>query len=286
MIEIEDQWVRGWLVEVPTRRRRLFHWLQANRHKSRYKFGQTPLRAVALIYGSRLLLVVSAPMSSAFYGSATYTKAGIVAFIILVAYWAANFLGRFWTTSKSGEEDAMSLAIVRAGDLLSRIDGRSLPDDCKVRSIGSCLGLIEAFVRHLIEGGKGEVSVALAVYTAGSSSQLRIIARNPGNERAVNDKPFDGDLVIGHYVARACNDPRPVYDLKQFPKKFHHSPTRSKVTYRSFMIFPLAVKDGDIRKVVGFISIDSPRPYAFYGNRADRITVACEAVVDHVLHLL
>lgn len=64
------------------------------------------------------------------------------------------------------------------------------------------------------------------------------------------------------------------------------SPTQSEVAYRSFFILPLTVARGQETKIGGFLSIDSTRPYIFYGKRARIIVVNIQPVIEHIQDLL
>lgn len=174
--------------------------------------------------------------------------------------------------------------VVRFSEMMSLVEHRSVDQDDATDGIRAALGVIEIIARHVVRAEKGEIAVALATYNGGHSQEMKIRLRNPGNERAV--KKFSTRFVIGHYVCQRGRAPRAVHDLRCFGPSGNTSPTQSSVNYRSILFIPLSrIRAGKVEPC-GFISVDSARPYAFYGGRDNEIIVACETFTSHVQTLL
>ena len=281
-----SEYIARWLSKSPTRGRRLYLWLQANRYKISYRISNVPIGALATLWLGRCGLAVAGPAGAYLYGTATFAAASALSAVIILLYAMTSFIGHYLSQSAGGDSEPISDAVTRASEILSRLDGQNVPAEGRSRSIDSCLGLIQAYVRHLIDGDKNEVSVALVKYTDAEKTQLCVTNRNPGNPRPIRDTPFDGSRVLGHHAARSGRGHRVVPDLRRFPAEFRGSPTHKSVNYRSFYIIPMMKQTESGTEVLGFLSIDSPRPYAFYGNRANLIAVECGAIVNHIRELM
>lgn len=56
--------------------------------------------------------------------------------------------------------------------------------------------------------------------------------------------------------------------------------------YRSFFIVPICTARRDGLIPLGYLSIDSTRPYEFYGNRANVLAVECESIIARLKKLM
>lgn len=188
---------------------------------------------------------------------------------------------------KSNDKLATSLTI-RFGEILSALPPPPKTGRDKTDSITAALGIIEAIACQVTRSPKGDVAVSLARYVGSSENEMEIRWRNPGNERP--RKKFPVEKVLGHHACKSPEaPPRVVHDLKEMGIFGRFSPTQSSVDYRSILIMPIARSDAaelPAAKIVGFVSIDSKRPYAFYGNRADEIIVACETLTNHIRQMV
>lgn len=274
-----DKAIEDWLAGRPNRWETL-RGLYYNKKPQRFRlFGF----AHSLLH---LLIVSSAPALAWFYGSISPSTAVIVGAILFVANWLLKFLSILSTEKASPTVDSQSDLMVRLGDLLTALNGRSkVSDDDRDDAIRACLGIIDVFCRQMTRAKKQEIAVSLVLYSDRDRVKMRIRHRNPGNERPVN-REFDASRTIGHQACQRDGKPRVINDIKRFGKLAVVSPTQSDVDYRSIYFIPLETMADEMPLIRGFLSIDSKQPFAFYGNRANAIIVTCEPIVAHIKDLL
>lgn len=277
-----DKQVRLWLDDNyawPARWRRAIAGIWHNRVPRRFR----PLPV--LYWLSRHGIASVSPFVALYYGSIGHSTAYIAAGGLFGLNVLVGFLG-LAAEPKPISEDAHSRAMVRFGELLSAFKTGAVPSSRRPDAIRACLGILEIFARRLTKTSDGEVSVSLVQYTDKSSSRMCILYRNPGNHRTVDGREFDASDVLGHHACQAGSTPRVVHQLKHFGRGLH-SPTQSRVDYKSIFFIPLEVQTSNgATKMKGFVSIDCRRPYAFYGNRGREIAVTCRPIVDHLKDLL
>ena len=235
---------------------------------------------------SKTFLASSAPcVAYYFYASISGWTAMVASAAIFIGHSIVGMLDRGSKEKKKGMPVGDSEILIRFGDLLAALRANSTAAPNKDDAIRACLGILEIFARQITKSNKGDVSVSLVQYIGNSRSKMRIKYRNPGNERPVN-REFDCRHLAGHYACQAGIAPRVVNDIRQFGRAGRTSPTQSTVNYRSIFIIPIAPRKADGNHVSGFVSIDCSRPYAFYGNRDNIITVTCEPVISHIRDLI
>lgn len=218
------------------------------------------------------------------YESISLFQAVIGAGAILVVRLWIGLSGRMaLLPSTAGASGEMEL-VVRFTEMMHLVEHRSADQDDTTDGIRAALGVIEIIARHVTKSEKREISVSLATYNGNHSEEMKIRLRNPGNERPVGK--FATRFVVGHYVCRHGRAPRVVHDLRDFGPKGFSSPTRGAMNYRSIIFIPLVRTVDDRTEPCGFISVDSARPYAFYGGRDDAIVVACEPFTSHIQALI
>jgi hypothetical protein len=220
-----------------------------------------------------------------YYGSIGKATAYIAAAVLFTANLLVGFLG-LAAEPKPATEDTQSQAMIRFGDLLSAFKAGSIPSAKRDVAIRSCLGLLEIYARRITKTQRGDVSVSIVQYAGSSTAKMKILHRNPGNERPVDGREFDARNVLGHHACQAGVNYRIVHQLSHFGRRLQ-SPTQSHVGYKSIFFIPLEVPtaSGGAR-MRGFVSIDCRRPYAFYGNRGREIVVTCTPIVDLLKDLL
>lgn len=204
--------------------------------------------------------------------------------VIFLGYSVTNLLDEM-SKRKGRDGDLVTEIATRFGEVMQSFPRGGHDPKHGDDNIRSALGIIEAVARAVTKSEKGGISVCLATYEGTHSERMRIRHRNPGSTRPVN-KCFDGTSTIAHRACKSGPDPRVVNDLRAFGSKGRRSPTQSDVTYRSLFIIPVERVTGAQKRVCGFISIDSTRPFAFYGNKQNAIIVVCEPVISHIQDLL
>ncbi|TIU98038.1 MAG: hypothetical protein E5W09_12965 [Mesorhizobium sp.] len=235
---------------------------------------------------AKTALASSAPAVAFFYGSVGAATATVTAAAIFVGNSFVSILDRLSQEKSSGAGHAQTELMVRLGDLLTGMKGRAVAPADKDDAIRACLGILENYARLVTRSNKGEISVSLVLFAGNSTTKMKVRHRNPGNERPTN-REFDATNLVGYHACTRGSEPRVVHDLKKFGGKSMVSPTQTKVNYRSIFLIPVVTRRGEEgEKVRGFISIDCPRPYAFYGNRSSVLVVTCEPVLSRINDLI
>lgn len=229
----------------------------------------------------RFALTASGPVIAYYvYQRITIWQAGL-ACGVLFGLFTLNSAAEQWLKQKSSVEGAASEeAWVRVGDLINSVKSSATPAGERDRSIIATLGVIEGYARIVTKSPKGDIAVNLALYDGNSTTNMKIRHRNSGNERPIGRPLKNLDNVLGHIACNSGPGPRVVQDLKDFGKEALFSPTQSTRNYRSLLLIPIT--SGRTGKMKGFVSIDCARPYAFYGNRAKKLIVTCEPLIDHI----
>lgn len=278
-----DRAIENWLLDNPGWLGRSGRWVQSfyhNRLPRRFRFFG------AVHWTSKTLMASSAPsVAYFFYDSITALTAAAASGAIFLGHSFVSFLDGASKDKKSPLSDAGTETIIRLGELLAAVKPRTRDEAARSDAIRSALGIIEVFVRQVTGCERGELSVSIALYTGESNHRMCIKHRNIGNTRPIGRK-FDGSAVLGHHACKAGKQPRVVHDLRGLHKILQKSPTQSDASYRSFFILPLTVKRSEGERVGGFLSIDSTRPYSFFGKRARIIVVNIQPVVEHIEDLL
>lgn len=234
---------------------------------------------------SKTCMASSAPaVAWYFYSSISGWVAATASVVIFMGHSLTALFDEMSKKKGQGDDPVTELA-TRFGEIVQSFprgrDGHRHSDD----NIRSALGIIEAVARAVTKAEQGAISVCLATYEGSHSERMRLRHRNPGSTRRSN-KTFHGPDTVAHYACRSGPDPRVVHDLRKFGPGGRRSPTQSDVTYRSIFIIPVERTTNGERQVCGFISIDSTKPYAFYGNKANSIIIVCEPIISHVQDLL
>jgi hypothetical protein len=230
-------------------------------------------------------LICAAPATAVWYGSAPLTAAIVAAAVLLALNGGTSVADRLSRADKT-PADLQSQTLVRFGDLLSTFKRGGVARHAdREMAITACLGIIENFCLPVTKGKEGEIAVTLILYKGTSRTRLRVAQRNPGNKRPTN-REVDAERLLGHHVCERGDAPLVVNQISHFGKEFGASPTQTKVDYKSILIIPLRCDDGKRSQVRGFVSIDSHRPYAFYGNRANVIVVMCEPIINQLRELV
>ncbi|ULB08743.1 hypothetical protein ORIO_02175 [Cereibacter azotoformans] len=233
---------------------------------------------------TKMALASSAPAVAYFMNRSIPAWAAITASVgILIGNIVVSLFDQLSKARRADRGGETELA-VRFGEIIASFETKTTAIGDADDSIRSALGVIEIVARKITKSTKGSIAVSLATYNGSGTSEMRIRHRNPGNDRAGNRK-FPTTYVLGHYAAQA-GDPRVVHDLKSFGRRGFSSPTGHDVNYRSIYFIPVSRVVKGTQVPCGFISIDSTRAYAFYGNRDKAIIVTCEAFIDHVQSLL
>lgn len=229
-------------------------------------------------------LICAGPAAAAFYGSVPIASAATVALVLVALNLGTAFADRY-SKVKSNGSDYQSEAAVRFGDLLSTVRKGGIPVGQRDMATAACLGIIENFCLPITKAQKGEISVALIMYEGSSIAKLKVAKRNPGNERPVN-RPIKAEHLLGHYACQHGASPRVVNHIGHFGRDFAMSPTQTRVNYKSILILPLECDSAEGKKIRGFVSIDSTRPYAFFGNRANVVVVVCDPIISQLRELV
>lgn len=230
---------------------------------------------------SRLAMSISGPAITHFVFKKISIAEAAIASGVVFSLFTMNSLLEQWLKRKSSVVDAASAETwVRIGDLINSVKSSATPAHERDGSITATLGVIEGYARTVTRSPKGEISVSLALYDGESTTKMKIRHRNPGNERPIGRPVKDINKVLGHIACQSGPGARVVNDLKDFGKEAMFSPTQSSLKYRALLLIP--VTSSRTEKVKGFISIDCARPYAFYRNRAKRLVVTCEPLIDHI----
>lgn len=238
-------------------------------------------------WGAKTSMASSAPVVLFYYGTIPGLTAAVAAGAIFFGHFIISLLDQISKDKATSSEEFPSGLFVRFGDLLNSLTTRSTEAAHRDDAVRSCLGILEIFARQVTRSRKGDISVSVLLYpdADSSTSRMSIRHRNPGNERPTN-RIVDSARLFGHHACQRDRKPRIVHDTNYFGPEGTSSPTQSSVKYRSIFVIPIQKSSGDGPKKSGFVSIDSTRPYAFYGNRANRIIVDCEPVLNHIQELI
>lgn len=275
--------IAKWLADDPFLSVRIWRWLQAYYHQKL----PAHFRPFSLLHWvTKTGVAASAPgVAYYIYNSISAIQAAVATAVIFGGHSIVSFLDGASKEKRRTDADAAAETVVRVGELLSYVRPKSSREASRDASVRSALGVIEVFARQVSKSMKGDISVAIALYVGGSATKMVINHRNPGNTRPMGRK-FDGVGVLGHYACVAGRAPRPVHDIRAFSKVVQRSPTQTSSNYRSFLILPLVAKRQGNEQVIGFLSIDSTKPYCFYGSRARIIVVTCQPIIEHIQDLL
>jgi hypothetical protein len=167
---------------------------------------------------------------------------------------------------------------VRSGEIIAMMRSPRTQQD-KDTAICSGLGLIQQYVALLAKLPPDSVSVSVCTYR-GSSQRMQIRHRNVGNGRRVG--PVNAPIwsILGHHACQDGTAPKVVHDLRRMQEEFQRSPSESPCNYRSFLIIPLETTRNGQKSMLGFLSIDAERPFAFYGNRSRKIIGNCNPIIE------
>lgn len=204
----------------------------------------------------------------------------------VVIFLVRCLIGVFYQLSREKTPSEQGLAeelVVRFSEIISSMPPDKTHQDDKHVSITAALDIIEIAARKITKAEKGDISVCLATRNGSSEIEMKIRHRNRRSERPL--MRFQADRTLAYRACKAGGDPRVINDIRDFGKFGRQSPTQSVVNYRSIFVVPIS-HGGEPGKIVGWVSIDSRRPYAFYGNRASAIIVLCEPFVNHIAELV
>ncbi len=237
-------------------------------------------------YLTRTGMAASAPAVAYFTGGpVTGLVAGVAFGAIFVGHSVVSFFGAKSERASKGNA-GLGVMMIRLGDLLAATKVKSTTESEKLEAVRALLGVIELFALEITGLRKGEIAVSVARYKGHSSVEMKLVCRNPGNDTRPVNRSFNATNKLGHRACKAGHKARIVNDLRGFGPMAMESPTQSKVSYRSIVLFPLVgVRDGN-DFLVGFLSIDATRPYAFYGNRGNDVVVHCQPIVNHIQAIL
>lgn len=237
----------------------------------------------SLHWGVRLTIVVAPPAILFWiYEKVTIRQALVAAAALLVLQVLSDWLGGLREKRRKRRDVTSEEIWVRIGDILASVDSTATPSHLKDESVTACLGVIEGYSRQVTNGKKGDISVSLVLYEANDRTRMTIKHRNPGNMRP-NARIFGNlERIFGHLACEAGPEPRRINNVLWFGRKSVVSPTQSQVDYKSIFIVPIEGVEGKVNEIVGFISIDSSRPYAFFGAIGDKILVTCSPLIDHI----
>jgi hypothetical protein len=235
---------------------------------------------------SRTAMASSGPAVAYFMSNAiSVLTAALASGVIFIGHSLVGFFDTASKEKKSPTVDSGTETIIRFGEILAATKPRSREENVRDDAVRAALGVIEIFARQVTGCEKGELSVSVALYTGSSEYQMCIRHRNPGNIRPIGRK-FDGRTTLGHHACRVGSQPRVIHDIRGMSAELRKSPTQSAATYRSFLLLPLVVKRGSTERIGGFLSIDSTRPYCFFGKRARILVVDVAPIIAHIQDLL
>lgn len=278
--------LESWLDSTtPTRWRRLRWWAAALYFKTFWRIGfrWRPILRNALLASipaaTPLLAFAFTPETKLTFDRASLWAASIFALTLLSAA-----LQRMLTQGSKDAGPAEEM-LMRFGEAISSSKSGSIPVSDREQARKACLSIIEVYVRAISGAKAGEIGVALAKYVGNSTHELRIDDRDKGNKRRTGGT-FEGKHNLGHHACISGGDPRPVYDLREFGSLACKSPSGSKSAYRSIFILPIMRNVNGKLRPLGYVSIDSTRPYEFYGNRANVLAVDCAILVRFLEKLM
>lgn len=280
-----DEAVEAWLVGTPSLVWRARWWLAANYYK---RIWNRNIRArPVMVMAVKALVPAATPLLAYRFGAnaaMTLPSALLWSGTIFAVAVTVDLLQSLLSLGH-GDGSAAEELMTRACELLRLCGDDAITPANRSAARNACLSIIEVYVRSLTQAARGEIGVSLARYVPGQPGTLRIDERNAGSLRKMGVS-FPGRFVLGHHACMAGDDPRAVYDLRAFGPKAFRSPTGSKTPYRSFFIVPIcAGREGGLIPL-GYLSIDSTRPYEFYGNRANVLAVECESIIARLKKLM
>lgn len=280
-----DKAVEAWLAGTPSWFLRVRWWLAANYYK---RIWNKNIRARPVLVMAVKALVPAATPLLAYHVRAnaalTFPSAMLWSGMIFAVAVTVDFVQTLLSL-KHNDGTAAEELMMRSCELLRLCGDDAIIAANRPAARNACLSIIEVYVRSLTNAARGEIGVSLARYVPGQPAMLRIDERNAGSLRKMG-VTFSGRFVIGHHACMAGDDPRAVYDIRAFGAEAFRSPTGSKTPYRSFFIVPICTARRDGLIPLGYLSIDSTRPYEFYGNRANVLAVECESTIARLKKLM
>lgn len=283
MTEAFEASVESWLTDKPSKLQRIKRGALALWYTRIYR----PFRIWgATHWASKTCMASSAPVIAwYFYGSITGWIATLASVGIFAGHSVVSILDQASRRKSSGTNPVTEVA-TRFGEIVQSFPKGGEHHLHRDDNIRSALGILESVARAVTGANPGEISVCLATYEGSHTERMRLRHRNPGSTRPTN-KTFQGTETVAHFACKSGPDPRVVHDLqREFPTAGRRSPTQSNPNYRSIFIIPVERERAGEKRVCGFISIDSVKPYAFYGNKANSIIVVCEPITNHIQDLL
>lgn len=269
-----------WLSDRPNKTKRVWRWIKAIYFDRRNR----NIRLISIIHWLlKAAVASSAPVLAYIYGTIEIILAIFISSVLFTVNTIISILDRITKDDTEEKSDSTSEIILRFGDLLSTLNHESTPRKNKDNAIASALGIIEAHARKITKSKKGEIGVSLVLYEK-DGTQMTVRHRNPGNTRPIG-RVFDSGKVLGHFACQMGDVPRVVFDLKEFGSHLFQSPTQSVVNYRTILIVPISKRTRG-NGIIGFVSVDCKRPFAFYGHRAKELLVVCEPVFNHVRNVI
>lgn len=270
----DDRRIEAWLNDDYGRFAEALRKFAAKWHNARFRWlGATHTFA-------KLGMASSAPAVTWYAGILSGLNAALISVVLFTGH---SVVAALDTSSKEkSPKELQADMMLRLGDFLNYTKTKALAKKSDA-AITACLGIIQNF-DCLITGSKQDaISVSLVLFVGNHKTRMVIKHRNPGNKRPTGQE-FDASKLMGYKACTKGKEPRVVHHFKKFGKEAADSPTQSGKNYQSFFIMPIESKvDGRIR---GFVSIDSPRPYAFYENRSSVLIVRCEPLMSHLCDLL
>lgn len=234
-----------------------------------------------------ILIATAAPALMYFiYGRITLVQALMAAVVLMLLKVTDDTLRGIRLRRLSANDEKPNEIWVRMGDLLNSVQSSAADTEDVQSAITACLGIIELYATQETGSKRGEIAVSLVLYDPADRARMTIKHRNPGAKRPLNRVVRNLDKLFGHHACSAGPAPRIVDDVLSFGRDAVESPTQSQVNYRSIFIIPIEPLDGEAERIAGFISIDSERPFAFYGRRSTNIAITCTPFIDFISHLV
>ncbi|MDR7222259.1 GAF domain-containing protein [Aminobacter sp. NyZ550] len=233
--------------------------------------------------------IIAAPFWTAVYLKQEAKAAAALALVMLglkFAEWLAPKL-RLLGKEEAARRRLQDELAIRQFNIIKEIF-QALPDDCfpkdgqwKKRLTEKVLSCA-LHVAQSVVGVEKNLQCTLLTFEGSGASKITIEAR--ARDIRPSDTKIKSDQTIAYYVALSgkifvVND---LNSQSIFPR---NGLSQSKAKYRSILLVPIVIHEGERRDCVGLVTLDSPHPCEFWGDVGDNLATQLIPLV-HILTIV
>jgi hypothetical protein len=287
----------SWVNSPPSgRKRAMYAWLRLLHHAMPRildtQMSFAGLFSLFLQVGSAAGIILAPYWIDAFTEQKLPSGSAFIIAIVMVGLKFAGWLApklKLLAGSEDGRRRHLDELATRQFNIIKEIFG-SLPTNCmpsdehwRMRLSDRILGCVLHVAKNFVpDGNPDKLQCSLLRFDGPNVDRLKIVSRARDNRPSDISTP--ADQTIAYYVAISgkvfvVND---LLAQDVFPKK---GLSREKAEYRSILVIPIVIHDGDQKKCAGLLTLDSPRPWEFWGDIGDNIATQLMPVV-HILTVM